>query len=641
MTRSIEIDSTFAGGLSLPDRDRLNAAIMQVVEDCIVAIDEQGRVIEFNPAAEATFGWKRAAVLGRLLNELIVPPVHRAAHHAGFARYLATGERRVIGRRIETEALRADGAVFPVEVCIVEVPSSSGRLFAASLRDISERKRVELARRRELARLTEIFDALPIGIFLKDRAGRYLVANPEARRQGGSPERSWIGLSDEELFPKALAARFRAADEEAWASGEVIDGEVPINYPSMEGTFITGKVVLTQSDGSQALLGYVLDITARKAAEIEVARQRDALHQSEKMTALGSLLANVAHELNNPLAILLGYAVMLQEEMEPDSEPAELVGRMHEAAERCARIVRTFLDMARQKPAQQREVQINDLVRGTVELLAYGLRSSDVQVALDLDPQLPTLTADGDQLVQVLVNLVVNAQQAMHGQESTRRLRISTRADAGKLVVEVADNGPGIRPEVMRRMFEPFFTTKGPGVGTGLGMSVCRSIVLAHDGTITAGAAPEGGALIRIELPILTAGAAEERRAEPAPTAGATILVIDDEPQIAAVLERMLKRMGHSVETAQDGAAALVRLAERPFDVVISDIRMPGLDGPTLYRRIRAEHPRLARRTVFITGDTLSGPAAAFLAESGVPCVEKPFRPPQIRAAIEQLLGRP
>src|SRR6187551_677782 len=139
-------DSAFCAGLSLPDRDRLNAAIMQVVDDCIVAIDEQGRVIKFNPAAEITFGWSRADVLGRPLNELIVPPVHRAAHQNGFARYLATGEKRMIGRRVETEAARADGSIFPVEISIAEVPSSAGRLFAASLRDISERRRKEAER---------------------------------------------------------------------------------------------------------------------------------------------------------------------------------------------------------------------------------------------------------------------------------------------------------------------------------------------------------------------------------------------------------------------------------------------------------------------------------------------------------------
>jgi two-component system NtrC family sensor kinase len=506
--------AAFDDHLPLPDRERLNAAIMQVVDDCIIAIDEESRVIEFNPAATVTFGWRREDVLGRPLNELIVPPVHRAAHQAGFQRYLRTGEKRMIGRRIETEALRADGSVIPVEVAIQEVPSSVGRLFAASLRDI----------------------------------------------------------------------------------------------------------------------------TARKAAEDERARQREALHQAEKLTAMGSLLANVAHELNNPLSILLGHAVMLGEEIEPGSEHAELVQRMHEAAERCAKIVRTFLDMARKKPTERREIQLNDLVRSALDLMTYGLRSRDIQIELDLDPRLPTVAADGDQLIQILVNLIVNAQQAMQEQAGPHRLRLATRAAGGGIVLEVADNGPGIPPDVQKKMFDPFFTTKAEGKGTGLGLSVCRAIVQAHEGTIAARNRPEGGALFRIELPV---GGAEPAASAPttAPAPPTAALIVDDEAPIAAMLARIVRRLGYEVETAPDGATALRRLAERGFDLIISDIRMPGLDGPGLWRRIAAEHPRLARRMLFVTGDTLSGPAASFLAESGVPCIEKPFHPAQVRAAIEALVA--
>jgi two-component system NtrC family sensor kinase len=254
-------DSAFCAGLSLPDRDRLNAAIMQVVDDCIVAIDEKGRVIEFNPAAEATFGWSRGDVLGRPLNELIVPRVHRAAHEAGFARYLATGEKRMIGRRIETEAMRADGSIFPVEVSIAEVPSSAGRLFAASLRDITERRRMETKRSRELSQLNQVLDALPIGIFVKDREGRYLVANLEARRLNPQPERSWIGLTDLELFRPELAARFRAADEQIWATGRSERKEMMIDYIGVEQSFLSGKDILALADGQQAILGFLVDIT--------------------------------------------------------------------------------------------------------------------------------------------------------------------------------------------------------------------------------------------------------------------------------------------------------------------------------------------------------------------------------------------
>ncbi len=641
MSGETEPDSAFCAWLSLPDRDRLNAAIMQVVDDCIVAIDEQGRVIEFNPAAEATFGWRRTDVLGRPLNRLIVPPCHRAAHEAGFARYLATGTKRMIGRRVETEAMRADGGIFPVEISIAEVPSSAGRLFAASLRDISERRRTETKRSEELAQLNRLLDALPIGIFVKDRAGRYLIANLEARRLNETPGRSWIGLTDAELFRPELATRFRLADEKVWANRGSVREEIVIDYIGVEQNFLSGKDIVAQTDGQEVILGFIVDITARKAAEDEVALQREALHQAVKMSALGSILANVAHELNNPLSILLGHAIMLQEEVEPGTEIAEMVGRIHAAAERCARIIKTFLDMARQRPSQRSEVRLNDLIRDTVELMAYGLRSSDITVRLELDPDLPVLAADGDQLGLVLVNLIVNAQQAMHGQPGRRLLRIATHASGDGRTIEltVSDTGPGIPPDVMKRMFEPFFTTKAPGLGTGLGMSVCRSIVEAHLGTIGAATGPAGGALIIAELPVALAKRSMVSHAEAPSAASLAVLVVDDEPEIAAMLGKVLGRLGHAADVALDGNAALERIGERRYDVILSDLHMPGLDGPNLWRRICVDHPRLARRVLFVTGDSLSGASAAFLAECGLPCVEKPFRPAQIQTAIESLIA--
>ena len=619
---------------------------MQVVDDCIVAIDEQGRVIEFNPAAEATFGWSRA--------RRARPPAqradratrcHRAAHEAGFARYLATGEKRMIGRRVETEAMRADGGIFPVEVSIAEVPSSAGRLFAASLRDISERRRTEAKRSEELTQLNRLLDALPIGIFVKDRDGPLPDRQPgsapaqrDARAILDRPDR--LRTCSGPNSRPASASRTRRSGPTAGRERE----EIVIDYVGVEQNFLSGKDIVAQADGQEVILGFIVDITARKAAEDEVALQREALHQAVKMSALGSILANVAHELNNPLSILLGHAIMLQEEIEPGTEIAEMVGRIHAAAERCARIIKTFLDMARQRPSQRREVRLNELIRDTVELMAYGLRSSDITVRLELDPDLPVLAADGDQLGLVLVNLIVNAQQAMHGQPGRRLLRIATHtSDDGRTIeLTVSDTGPGIPPDMMKRMFEPFFTTKAPGLGhraRHVGLPLDRRGPSGHD----RGRHRPGGR------------GADHRRAARrhrpcrstvshagGPSAASlAVLVVDDEPEIAAMLGKVLGRLGHAVDVALDGNAALERIRQRRYDVILSDLHMPGLDGPNLWRRICADHPRLARRVLFVTGDSLSGASAAFLAECGLPCVEKPFRPAQIQTAIELLIASP
>jgi len=300
--------------------------------------------------------------------------------------------------------------------------------------------------------------------------------------------------------------------------------------------------------------------------------------------------------------------------------------------------------VARRRPPARGDTDVNQVLRDAVALLANQLQVDDVAIVLDLAPTLPGIRADAHQLHQVAVNLIANAQQAMLDR-GFRVLTVSSRydADARRVSFAVSDTGPGISASLRHRVFEPFFTTKPVGMGSGLGLSVCRGIVEAHEGTIEVTDAPGGGARVVVTLP-LTLGGATPAPAEPDATGdvirGKRVLVVDDEPLVAGLLVDLLEGDGHRVEVAADGRAALAAVRKRGFDVIISDFKMPGLDGAGLYEGLARQDPRLRERLVFISGDTLTPDTRRFLASTGAPTVDKPFDAAQVRRVVQSVLRR-
>ncbi|HEX8191610.1 MAG TPA: ATP-binding protein, partial [Allosphingosinicella sp.] len=297
--------------------------------------------------------------------------------------------------------------------------------------------------------------------------------------------------------------------------------------------------------GAPAVICSIVDLSDRKRSEEELARSREKLHQAEKLTALGSLLAGVSHELNNPLTIVTAQAALL-EELAAGSAMASRAAKVRVAAERCSRIVQTFLAMARQKEPERRIVEIADVLGAALRLNDYPLKTAGIDVSLEIEPGLPPLDADPDQLHQVFVNLIVNAQQSLQEQAGERRLAVRAKsAGEGRLAVDVWDNGPGVAPEIRRRVFDPFFTTKPEGVGTGVGLSFSLGLVEAHGGRLELVDAPEGGACFRVTLDTARrppAAALPAPAAAPSVPAKGAALIVDDEPDVAEVLAVIAER---------------------------------------------------------------------------------------------------
>lgn len=487
--------------------DRVNTQIVETALDAFILADSSGVIRDFNPAAEEMLGYKRVDAVGKSLSSLIIPHEHRAAHDAGMKRYMATGVSRVMGKRMQLEALAIDGERIPVEVTLNEVRLPDQHLFTAHMRDLRESKR----------------------------------------------------------------------------------------------------------------------------AQAEIEAQRSRIAQIEKLSAMGSLLAGVAHELNNPLAILVAQATLLREKA-PTGDIRQRAERIHAAAERAGRIVKSFLALAREKPPVRELSDLNQVIGNTLEMLAYGLRTAGIEVERQLDPAMPRLRIDSDMIGQVIANIVLNSQQVLMNHTRPRLLTLRTQTGTDHATLEIGDNGPGVPAEVADRIFDPFFTTKPAGVGTGIGLAICKDIVQAHGGKLELVDNPGPGALFRITLPLAAEDAADAANGADQ-AQGERILVVDDEVDVGESLGEILDALGHRVTVTASALRGLEMLKAEPFDRVFVDLRMPEISGHEFLRELQALQPAVAARSVLMTGDTVRGPAT-LLGGVDVRVMEKPFSFEDIRAAL-------
>jgi len=385
----------------------------------------------------------------------------------------------------------------------------------------------------------------------------------------------------------------------------------------------------------------IYDVSERKKAEVKIAQQQEALQQSEKMAALGGLLAGVAHELNNPLSVVVGQSTLLMEGA-PEAKVATRAEKIFKAADRCSRIVKSFLALARRKPPERKLVDLNQIVRSSLELLGYQLKTSDVEVVMSLDPALKEVVGDSDQLTQVVTNLVLNAAQALESWKGKRKIEVTSRRDAEDFsILVVADSGPGIPADIRTRIFEPFFTTKSSKGGTGVGLALCLNIVSAHGGQLLLTETEGGGATFTVKIPpsdkIQTEDSSSPNDKGPV-LAPLKLLLVDDEVELAQTLADLLEPEGHTIDIAANGAIAMEKLRKTSFDAIVSDLRMPVMDGPALFEALEHELPSYLKRIIYVTGDTLSSHVQDFLSNHPVPVVEKPYRLKDIRRTLDELL---
>jgi two-component system NtrC family sensor kinase len=395
--------------------------------------------------------------------------------------------------------------------------------------------------------------------------------------------------------------------------------------------------------GAVRVEALIRDVSERKRMDDQSRDLYQQLLQAEKMAALGQTISGVAHELNNPLATILSWAERLSEKT-LDQGTRRGIDVILGEADRAARIVRNLLTFARKRQSTRTMIDINQVVLQTLALRTYEQRLTNIEVVTALASGLPPIFADAHQMQQVLLNLVINAEQAMVSAHGRGALVLRTWHDAERDVValEVSDDGPGVPEDARSKIFDPFFTTKEVGKGTGLGLTVAYAIVQEHGGRIRVEAPPRGAAFV-VELPVSSDRPASRPRpgARPSMEAvkGASVLLVEDELALAAAVGEALTDAGLEVDHAGDGEDALARVRKKTYDVVICDLKMPRVDGMTLYRAIAAATPALARRVIFVTGDVAGTDAERFLDETGCRWLAKPFRLGDLLRAVRETLA--
>ena len=397
----------------------------------------------------------------------------------------------------------------------------------------------------------------------------------------------------------------------------------------------------SQGAGAQLTIeAIVRDVSERKKRDDQSRDGRYQMLQAEKMAALGQTISGVAHELNNPLATILSWSERLAERNVDDKTRQGLEVILGEA-ERAARIVRNLLTFARKRQTTRAMVDLNQVVRETLALRAYEQKVSNILVVEALATGLPEVFVDGHQIKQVLLNLIINAEQACLGANGRGTIVVRTMhdQDRGSAVLEVNDDGPGIPEDRQGKVFDPFFTTKEVGQGTGLGLTVAYAIAREHGGRIWLESKPIGkdsgdktGTSFFVELPVSgqhlnpPATRAAQQPISLEAFKGLRVLVVEDEPALAQAVAEALGDAGFVVDRASDGEEGLTRLTEANYDLIVCDLKMPRIDGMQFYRAMAAATPALARRVIFVTGDVAGTDAERFLEETGCRWLSKPFR---------------
>jgi PAS domain S-box-containing protein len=486
------------------------------------------------------------------------------------------------------------------------------------------------ARLRLLAAAVEQAEEL---IWIVRRDGRFEHTNSALRRAVGYTIEELDGLTLSDLVAEESREQATAV-EKAVHAGEGWRGTL-VRRRKDGSTFPSAAIVVPLTD-DRGRVGTVLGVERDMTEEL---RLRQQLIHTERLSAVGQLVSGVAHELNNPLQSILGFSELLIESERRRATRRDLE-RVRSEAERAGKIVGNLLAFVRRTSTERTEADFNELVSGALAIRAYELKTRNIDLVESYAPGLGSVKVNREEVRQILINLVLNAEHAMQRANGGGRLEVRTRGSVSEVFVEIADDGPGVPPHLEGQIFEPFFTTKGVGEGTGLGLPISVGIAEAHGGSLVLVPSP-AGACFRLTLPAsghagVRDGAAQaiaRAAAEP----GRCALVVDDEGAVREMLERMLRKRGFSVDSAEDGRAASALVSSRAYDLILCDIRMPRMGGLMLYERIREEYPSLLRGFAFITGDTVNTEIPDLVEPTNVPILSKPFTTTDLDALLKQI----
>jgi PAS domain S-box-containing protein len=618
-------------------------SVLESALDCVITMDHEGRVVEFNPAAEKAFGYKRDEAIGQVLADLIVPPALRERHQRGLAHYLSTGEAPVLGKRVELTGMRSDKSEFPLELALTRIGSQEPPMFTGFIRDITERKQAE-ERLREQAKL---LDLAQDAIMVRDMEDRVEFWNHGAEKLYGWTAaevhcKKASGFFYEGVPAAAAAARVAVIENGKWT------GECKHTCKDGGTVMVRSRWTLVRDElaAPKSILIINTDITEQKKVEEQFLR-------AQRLESIGTLASGVAHDLNNILVPILMAAPLLRDDM-PAEEREKLLAIVEASAERGASIVKQVLTFARGADGDRVLLQPIYLVQEVAKIAEKTFPKS-VAVHTHYPEDLWTIVANATQLQQVLLNLCINARDAMPtGGTLTLALEnfevddhcasMTPGAKAGPhVLLEVKDTGTGIPRDIIDKIFDPFFTTKELGQGTGLGLSTVIGIVKGHGGFMDVESSLGRGTSFKVFLPanITELAAAPTSEAAPLPPAnGELLLIVDDERPILQVAQALLENHGYRVLTAADATEALAIFALRMNEIalVLTDLAMPFMDGVALIRTLQRMKPDV--RVIASSGrGSQEGRANDFAALNVRACLTKPYNKNKLLVTLHDVLS--
>jgi PAS domain S-box-containing protein len=639
----------------------LSSEFLETLPDAILAVNRDGLILQVNSQVEELFGYGRGQLVGKPV-EMLVPARFREQHTAHRAAFAAHPKTRRMGAGLELYGKRRNGSEFPVEISLSPVSVNGGVIVLSAIRDITDRKRIELELRRaheELAqrtaeqigeyraRLASIVDSSEDAIFVKSLDGTITSWNRGAERIYGYTAEEILGKNISMLVPGDRP------DEIPEILKKVARGESIEHYESMRVTKDGRRLNVSISVAPlRDMSGEVVGASAIARDITDQRRAEDQLRQSQKMEAIGRLAGGVAHDFNNVLGIINACAEFLRDRIDPASEPAVYVENIKKATDRGAALTRQLLAFSRRQVVKPVILDLNDRLKEISKLLR-PLMGDDVEVQIVARSQAAIVEADPSQLDQIVMNLAVNARDAM---PNGGRLILETDvvdfdqhfADQrqplkpGKYVMlAVSDTGSGMDKETLSRIFEPFFTTKDPAKGTGLGLSTVYGIAQQSGGHIWVYSEPDRGTTFKVYLPsaaykLNSSPAAEAESIAPKHTA--KILLVEDDEIMRSLTRKLLQEQGYIVFEANNGKSALewVEANADQIDLLLTDVVMPNMSGPELAERLCRSTPGL--KVVYMSGYTGELMEASERLKHGV-LLEKPFTRTALLNTLHQSLG--
>jgi PAS domain S-box-containing protein len=625
--------------------------LFETLQEGIYIVTPAGGIVDANPALVRMLGYaSKEELLKKQVPEIFVDSADRKIVKDEV-------ERQPMLQGREIALLRKDGAKIICLNTAAAVRDTSGTVvrYQGALMDITERREMErrLYQQQEFAR--RLVDSFPDLILVLDSAGTYTFVSPRSKEI--------LGFDPPEI--QAMEFAHCAHPEDNPALRALFDDIV-----SRRQTFASLETRVRHKLGQWRLIRFNFSPLFNETGAIDgvvlsgrdvtdLKRLEEQLIQAEKLAAMGQMLAGVAHELNNPLTAILGVTELLRERAGMDESSKRQLELTHRQARRAARIVQNLLEFSRPASPQKKTLDVNGLIERTIQLHEHSLRRNNVQFDFPGQAGLPDIVGDANQLIQVFLNLITNAEQAIREIRDTGRIQIRLSRVGTRLAITVQDDGVGIRPEALPKIFDPFYTTKRPGGGTGLGLSICMSIIREHGGNIEAEGLPAGGSAFTVYLPIASDGPAEHGRpaarhssidssdehrivAEPLPDR--SVLVLDDEESIRMLLEEGLSSQGIRVDSAATPEEAMALAGRRTYDAILFDLNLSSggtyVNGREVAAQILAIAGPRKPALIFMTGDLVQSDERPPGPEDPR-YLQKPFRISDVLALLKELIPAP